>query len=440
MLRQPEATNHQLFGIHDLAIQSPRLSHLALFLVIGLWLSSGCDRSQPSYSEDVGAKPTSKDDVKSAESPSTEAAPSPTLTTPEQLIGQRPPAIHVAKWIKGEPLTEFEPGKIYVVDFWATWCGPCIAAIPHLTQLAQDNKGKVEVIGISIAERQKSAADTSYIAKVTEFVDKKGDRMDYRVAVDTPDKQMYATWFKPTGTGGIPTAYIIDQQGLVAWTGIGNPAVIDRIVHDLLEGKFDATAETTRQKQQEEEAEAKAREAAKTAKASSSKIYQSFPGYEEAKKNGDTAAQLAILNEAFAKDPTLEAKAAYQWKFMVLMGRNKPEEVNAYIRELLDRYPTNGDVLGFASACTVSTSEEPRFDKQLTLEVAKKSVELNDPDSRFGQFAKWRLAWAYHHIGDREKAVETMRLALDGINRLKATVDFSDLSIQCEDALKVFEK
>lgn len=153
----------------------------------------------------------------------------------ELLIGKPPPAIHVAKWIKGEPLTELEPGKVYVFDFWATWCGPCIAAIPHLTELAQEHKGRVEVVGISIAEQQASPTDTDYIEMVTKFVEKKGDQMDYHVAVDTPDQQMYKTWFKPAGTGGIPTAYIIDQNGLVAWTGIGNPAVIDRIVRELLE-------------------------------------------------------------------------------------------------------------------------------------------------------------------------------------------------------------
>lgn len=398
-------------------------------LYCGLILTAGCNSSRKTES----ATTTPRAAIVGEDSRA------PLAESPEQLIGRRPPPIQVAKWVKGEPLTDFEPGKVYVVDFWATWCGPCIAAIPHLTKLAQTHKGKLEVVGISISERQKSPGDTAYIEMVAEFVEKRGDRMDYRVAVDTPDKRMHSTWFKPTGTGGIPTAYIIDQNGLVAWTGIGNPAVIERIVHELLEGKFDSANESERQRKREKDAEANAKAAAKSAKGFSTKIYEAFPGYEDAMKQGDSAGALAILNEAFAKDPSLEPKAAYQWKFMLLMQRNKPDEVNTYLKELLEKFPTNGDVIGFASACAVSTSEESRFDKQLTFDVAKRSVKLNDPDSRFGQFAKWRLGWAYYHIGDREKAIETVRLAIDGINRLKGSVDFGDLEIQCQDALKAFE-
>ena len=155
------------------------------------------------------------------------AAPPP---DPDALIGKAPPPIKVAKWVKGAPLTGFEKGKVYVVDFWATWCGPCREAIPHLTKLSQEHKGQLEIVGVSISEQQKDTSDTSYIEKVQHFVDKMGDRMDYRVAVDTPDKVMHDTWFKPTGTDGIPTAYIIDQNGLVAWTGIGSPSDVERIV------------------------------------------------------------------------------------------------------------------------------------------------------------------------------------------------------------------
>ena len=418
------ALQHTVYKVSRFMSRTLRCRYLVAIIACSWLLTAGCDSTLRRDS----VSPASSSD-------SGESAP---VDSPEQLIGKRPPSLHVAKWVKGEPLAEFEHGKIYVVDFWATWCGPCIAAIPHLTKLAQEHQGKLEVIGVSISEQQKSPTDTAYIEKVAQFVEKRGDRMDYRVAVDTPDKQMHRTWFEPTGTGGIPTAYIIDQNGLVAWTGIGDPTVIERIVHELLEGKHDPGNEAERQKLQAEEAEANAKLAAKSAKGFTSKIYEAFPGYEDAMKNGDSAAALAILNEAFAKDPALEPKGAHQWKLNLLMQRNKSDEVNTYLKELLEKYPTNGDVIGFASACAVSTSEEARFDKQLSFEVAKKSVELNDPESRFGQFAKWRLGWAYYHIGDREKAIESVRGALDGIKRLKGTVDFGDLEIQCEDSLKVF--
>lgn len=362
-------------------------------------------------------------------------------TPPESPIGKPPPALQVAKWVKGEPLTKFEKGKVYVVDFWATWCGPCKAAIPHLSKLAQENPGTVEVIGISISERQKGSDDESYIEAVQKFVDGQGERMNYRVAVDTPDKRMHATWFKPGGTAGIPTAYIVDQHGNVAWIGIGSPDVVTRIVREVLAGTFDPKREAERQAKHEADAKKRAEADIEKARAAAKDTDEKFPGYQEAMQRGDHAAALAALEAAFAADPASERTGAYQWKFMLLLQHQKPADVEAYARALLQKFPDDDDVIGFASACIVPISEdEPRFDRKLALELATKALAGAKPDSRWQQFARMRLGWAQWHNGDSEKARSTMQQALDAVTKLKSSIDFGDLDEQCKDALRVFKK
>ncbi len=348
----------------------------------------------------------------------------------------------MAKWVKGEPVTGFEKGKVYVVDFWATWCGPCKQAIPHLTKLAQENKGKVEVIGVSISESQTDNTDTAYIEKVQKFVDKMGDTMDYRVAVDTPDKVMHDTWFKPTATGGIPTAYIIDQNGMVVWTGIGSPPDVERIVGQVLAGTFDHKKEMEHQRQLDAEAAKRSAADIAVAKSSAKKMDEKYPGLSAAMQRGDTAAAVESINAAFKADPTLEPEGGYQQKFMILMQRGKPDAVNAYAKELMDHYPNNGAVFDWVSACIVQTdSNAPKFDKDLAFTAARISETSARPDSRWQQFARWRLGWAYYHMGDKAKATEYIQSALDGAKKLKdKKVDISDLDTECEEALKEIKK
>ena len=357
------------------------------------------------------------------------------------VVGKAPPPITVAAWVKGAPLERFEPGIVYVVDFWATWCAPCKAAIPHLTRMQKDHQGKVEVIGISISERQADPEDTAYIERVRTFVEGQGERMGYRVAADTKDKQMHAAWFKPAGTAGIPTAYVIDGKGTVAWVGIGSPKVVERIVGEVLAGTFDARAEAERARK--EEAEAKERSAADIARAraSAQKTDDKYPGYREAMKRGDRAAALAALDAAFEADPASEATAAYQWKLMLLLQGGVPEQVNGYGRSLLERFPDNADVISFASAVLVHMDEgAPRYDAQLAHTLAEKAFAATKPDTRTQLYARFRLGWAQFHVGKKDEAMTTMTEALAAVKRLQGKVETDDLAQSCEDALRIFRK
>ncbi len=74
--------------------------------------------------------------------------------SPSLNIGDPAPSLQVREWIKGRPIQRFEKGHIYVVELWATWCGPCIAAMPHLSALAREYKDKVTILGINILEKK----------------------------------------------------------------------------------------------------------------------------------------------------------------------------------------------------------------------------------------------------------------------------------------------
>lgn len=164
-------------------------------------------------------------------------------------VGDLAPAISVAKWVKGTPIKKFEAGKIYVVEFWATWCGPCKQSIPHLTELQKKFKDKVKFTGVSVFE-ERNPTDESYIPKVASFVDKMGAKMDYTVAVDGKEGVMGKTWMDAANQNGIPTAFVIGKDRKIAW--IGHPMMdMERVLDEVVADKFDIAAEAKKQAQAE---------------------------------------------------------------------------------------------------------------------------------------------------------------------------------------------
>lgn len=145
--------------------------------------------------------------------------------------GSPAPKLDVKTWYKGTPVKDFEPNKMYVVEFWATWCGPCIQSIPHVTELAKKNKD-VTFIGVSIWEEDEGT-------KIKDFIAKMGDKMDYNVGYSGNKTGMSESWMAAAGQNGIPSAFIIKNQQ-IQW--VGHPMSMDKALKEIKEGTFDLAA------------------------------------------------------------------------------------------------------------------------------------------------------------------------------------------------------
>ncbi len=158
----------------------------------------------------------------------------------ELHIGDPAPTLHVAEWIKGGPVDlEKEKGQhIYLIEFWATWCGPCWMSMPHLNELQKQYKDKGLVV-VAMSDEPKST--------VAPVVEKQGDKMDFVVAIDQPTQtgmgslgKTSTTYMMGAGLDGVPAAFVIAKDGRIAWFGYsaGNPQ-LDEVLAKVVKGEYD---------------------------------------------------------------------------------------------------------------------------------------------------------------------------------------------------------
>ena len=134
----------------------------------------------------------------------------------EAYLGKKAPDLIVEKWLSNMPNTS---GKFVLIDFWATWCGPCRRAIPELNAIQKRFGDKIVVIGIS--DEPESVVRAM-----------KEPKIDYVVAIDTKHRTK-----DKLKVAGIPHVILLDPAGVVRWEGfplLDDDPLTPQVVEDIL--------------------------------------------------------------------------------------------------------------------------------------------------------------------------------------------------------------
>jgi len=301
------------------------------------------------------------------------------------------PKIDITHWVKGKQVEDFIEGQIYVVEFWATWCGPCIRSMPHLSDM-QNEYREEGVTFISVSNEP--------LQTVIEFLcksDEEGvlwfNKIDYTLTTD-PDKSVHKEYFSAAGQRGIPCAFIVGKNKTIQW--IGHPMSREEPLEAVIADEWNAAEFKTKF-----EDNLLQQKRAQTRGAALKKA--------EIKKDWET--WLTLIDETIAESTGRQAWYYKNMKFEALLrDMNKPDQAYEVAQQLIEESWDEANGLNSIAWFIVEEGNVHTRDFDLAMKAAVQACELTDYEN--GMIID-TLARVYYETDDLDKAIEWQKKAVE---------------------------
>jgi len=317
-------------------------------------------------------------------------------------IGSPAPALDIEHWIQDgngffQPVTKFEEGKVYVVEFWATWCGPCISSMPHLAALQQQYRGRgVQIVSVSdeplktvttFLEREAEMAEgeTKTFADITAA---------YSLTTD-PDRSVYEAYMDASEQQGIPTAFIVGKDSKVEW--IGHPMEMDGPLEQVVTDSWNRVEFATMYQAER-------------------KFNDDLQKISVLAGSGKFEEALVVIDGEIKNDVPQEIRdrwIAIRERVKLSAGMIDQGVVDFFKQELAKN---KGDAVGVArNAWTLyqASREVKGLDELLTASIEALKGEVAATDEQSKPVVLDTLAHLYEATGDLDSAIETQQTAVD---------------------------
>ena len=304
-------------------------------------------------------------------------------------IGDPAPAIEVSHWIKGTPVEKFEKGKVYVVEFWATWCGPCRASMPHIAELQDEYKDyNVQFLGISDEDLP---TVIGFLVKNDAEGKQWYEKMGYTVATD-PDRSVFDDYMKAAGQNGIPTAFIVGKTGNIEW--IGHPMNIEEPIKEVVNDSWDREAYRKKMEVQQK---------------NQRKVATLMQSLQEAAAQNDWKKEVSILDDVIALGDQYEGYKIYKFQIL-LTSSDDPKAAYAFGEKIAKENWDEAQTLNSIAWFVVDDDSVKNRDLDFAMKLAKRASELTDD-------AEPSILDTYAHVyfakGDYKNAVKWEQMAVD---------------------------